>query len=397
MNISKKTKIVISSIVGAIAVIGLVVAGIIFIPQWTKPPTTEKVIKDSIVGEQILGITDVNGQPAASIVIAPPTQDWWWTLSTYTVNPVAYGLDFGKYGKGSKYIAYTLSPGGDFQSYGYLGLPTTFIVYNSDKEAQAAADLLVADAISHQLVGDMIFFVPAGAFSDVNYALNQYEEATSETELELDGKAMMFMQFKSIKDFIDLSSQSDLYKETFDTFSGMVGLTEESAWSGTSEDGLHWEGQFDEVEVDGINSPTDINNYINSRIYLLDELTNEWVLVPETLEEGQEVGGIMEAGQSEIFAKEQINIRSNTEVASAATPAGKNIVDPLPEEEGIYQINFTDFNGFLSSMLGPDSLSSYTTFQSVSITIQDDGTSTIDVTLDEDILSGTDEADSEEE
>lgn len=397
MNITKKTRTVIVSIVGAITVLALVVAGIIFIPQWMKEPTTEDIIKDSAVGEQILGITDVNGQPAASIVIAPPTEEWWWVLGTYTVNPVAYGLDFNKYNTDSKYISYTLSPGGDYLGYGYLGLPTTFIVYNSDESAKKAADLLVADGVSHQLIGDIIFFVPVGAYSDVNYALNQYEAATSEKELELDGKAMMFMQYKSIKTFVDNSAQSDLYRETFDTLSGMLGLTEDSSWSGTSEDGLHWEGEFSGVDVEALNSPTDIQNYLSTRVYMLDENTQEWVLVPlEEMEPQQEIGGIMENDQALMFSSGELNIRSNTEVAGPKTESGNDIIKPLPESEGAYQINFTNFNAFLATIIGPDALTGYTTFASVSITIQEDGTSTMDVTLDESILTGEGDESTEE-
>lgn len=382
---SKSKKIAIASGLGAIA-IALVVGLIVLLMNtvW-KSPTQAEIINDSAPGQAINSLTTVNGEPAAAVVVAPPTAEWWWVLGTYSPNPVAYGLDFNKYTTGSKYIAYSLSPGADFKSYGMLGLPTTFIIYNDMDASNAAASVLQDDGVPHQLVENVIFFVPEGAYSDVNYALNQYKMAESSNDLDLNNKAMMFMGFKSFKTFMNASIEDDLSKETFSTLSALMGVTEDTYWSGVSADGYNWRGSFSNfVDPSELASPRDVQQYAENRRYIIKPDGSK-VLPSETGEES----GVIDPGTSTLFSSGVMEIRSNTEVAGPKENGGasdgstdaKYIAQPLPESEGAYQININDVNRWISTMLGSSGSMGYTTFKSLSITVQKDGSSTLNITL----------------
>lgn len=380
----KRKKIVLWGTVGFV-VASLLTVLVVWLLNVSKPTTVADEIRNSAPGQAVMSLTDVNGEPAATVIIAPPTVEWWWTLGLYSPNPVAYTLDFSKYSEGSKYIAYSLSPGADFKSYGMLGLPTSFIIYNDAAAASKIAEILTADGVSHQLIENVIFFVPEGAFSDVNYALNQYKMATENDTLELNGKAKMFMEYNSFKIFMDNAAVNDVDKETFDTLASLMGITANTYWSGESEDGLHWVGQFTGLEKSSLNSPQAIQTYIENRRYIVQP---DGTLVSPG--EGVSETGVIDSGQSTLFSSGIMDIRSNTEVAAARVdtssddgePTGpKYSVEPLPASEGIYQININKVNDWIGAMLGTENVLSLTTFEKISITIQEDGSSTVDITL----------------
>lgn len=390
---TKKTKVWVTTAIAAVVTL-LVVAGIIFIPKLFQPPIVSDKITSSVVGKNVTGLTSVNGEPASTVIIAPPTEDWWWILGVYSPNPVAYTLDFNTYKNGSKYIAYTTSPGGGFEAYGYLGLPTTFIIYESEDKAKANADLLMQNGVSHQLIGDTIFFVPEGAYSDVNYALNQYSAATEGEELDLDGKAMMSLQYSSLKTFMT-KGMKPLDAETFDTLAGLLGVTTETSWSGTSSDGFNWEGGFQGLETSSVNTPTDVQAYLDSRSYFLD---NEGNLKPSSEATDDNQSGIFYPGQSRIIGESQLVLQSNDDSTTHMDAEGNTEKAPLlKDEEGVYRITIADVNGLLASLLGDGVNYSYTTFESISVTIKKDGSSTINIVPDQALLDGTTEESADEE
>ncbi len=393
---SKRLKITLFVSIGIVTVIGLVLAGIFLLPNLFKKETVADQINKSTVGQNINNLTTVNGENASTVIIAPPTADWWWTLGVYSPNPTAYTLDFNKYSEGSKYIAYTVSPGANFEAYGYLGLPTTFIIYENDNAAKIQADKLTVDGISHQLVGNVIFFVPDGAFSDVNYALNQYNNATDGEDLELNGSALMYLEYKSLKTFMYQNMSNDMDKETFDTLAGLLGVTEDTYWSGTSKDGFTWEGQFSGFDTSSINSPEDIQSYLDSRFYFMDSEGN---LRPGSEATENNQSGIAYPGQSRISGAGQLVFQSNDSTSVVLDENGEKVDIPvLPASEGVYRITVDDVNGLIGSLLGDEVTYGYTTFGSMSLTIKGDGSGVLVIVPDEKILSsGSDDSTSPEE
>lgn len=273
-------------------------------------------------------------------------------------------------------------------------MPTTFIIYESEDKAKANADLLMQNGVSHQLIGDTIFFVPEGAYSDVNYALNQYSAATEGEELDLDGKAMMSLQYSSLKTFMT-KGMKPLDAETFDTLAGLLGVTTDTSWSGTSSDGFNWEGGFQGLETSSVNTPTDIQAYLDSRSYFLD---NEGNLKPSSEATDDNQSGIFYPGQSRIIGESQLILQSNDDSTTHMDEEGNTEKAPLlKEEDGVYRITIADVNGLLASLLGDGVNYSYTTFESISITIKEDGSSTINIVPDQALLDGTTEESVDEE
>lgn len=384
-HMSKKTKVWVTTAVLAVVTL-LVVAGVVFLPGLLKPATVADKISNSTVGKNVTNIVTVNGEPAASVIVAPATADWWWILGVYTPNPVVYTLDFDTYKDGSKYIAYTTSPGSGFESFGYIGLPTTFIVYETEEKATQNANLLTTNGVAHEQVGNTIFFVPEGAYSDVNYALNQYNNAVGE-DLELNGEALMSLQYSSLKTFMT-KNMKPLDAETFDTLAGLLGITENTTWSGSSKDGFNWEGSFQGLDIQSVNKPSDVQAYLDGRSYFLD---GEGNLVPlgEATDENQ--SGIIYPGQGRIFGDGSLILQSNDDATTTMNEEGNTEKAPLLDpKDGVYRITIADVNSFISSLLGDGVQYSYTTLESITITVKSDASSTINIVPDQSLLDGSD-------
>lgn len=392
---STKTKKRVYIAAGSIVLVGIIVGVIFFILNLNKPtPTMEDMLGETDLGSNINSLVTVAGEPASTVLIAPSNEKWWYTLTAYTPNPVVYGLDYDRYSKGSEYLAYTLSPGAGFESYGSIGLPTTFIVYEDDKKALTAASLLEADGIAHQLIANMVFFVPEGAQSDVNYALNQFTVAEGKEEFALgDDEAQLFFGYGALKQlFTKNIEEKDAV--AFDTLAGMMGITTDTYWSGSSNDGFTWDGFFTGLDVKNISSPTDISTYMSSLWYVKDE-NGEYVLGDEFASEhpldpdskggdlpGQ--SGLIDTAQATIMATGALAVRSNDD--TGGTDANGDKLPVLPASEGVFQAVFGDVNSFLGLMHSDDAIYPYTTFDTMTFTVKADGSSNVKLALSKNIL-----------
>lgn len=381
---TKRKTIVLLSIILAVVLAGVGVL-LFFLNMAPKQGETERQIKESSIGQEIIDITNLNDSPAASLVIAPSTSDWWSILSLYTQNDTVYTLDYAKYAKNSSYIAYTLSTGANWQGYGYLGLPTTFIIYNTPEDAANAKALLDADGVSHQLVGNMIFFVPEGAASDVDYALDQYKTVEGET-LNLNGKAMMFMTYPSLEAVLTQGTPP-VTLQTFRLLAASLGVSPETTWSGTSSDGLNWVGSFSgKFDTNSLASPTDIENALGSRYYYLQE-DGTYATADKATDKS-----VLVTGQAALFSTGALIIRNN-EVGTQfqeTTDDNQTVTvqaQPLPADEGIYQVVLKPDEVISAFLTNGQETNEYTTFSQAVVTVQKDGSSTLRLVLKDKILN----------
>jgi hypothetical protein len=363
-------------IIIAIAVVAVLVAVITFFAvKNNQPETIEDKISKSTVGTDISEVTTVNGEPAASIVVAPPSQKWWDTLLGYSTNPTLKDLNFDDYDENADYVAFTMSPGNNFQSQGVLGLPTTFIVYENEDSATKVADFINSrGGLGFQQVGNMILFIQDGAYSDVNYAVDQFDntkDRTDNADLELNDTAFMAFNFKSFTSLY-AAGLNDNDSETVDTTLALLGMTNQTVWSGTSKDGLTWDGTFSNTDFKQPNTPTSIRDYLSGRSYYLD-VDGSVKLTSEATDTNQT--GVQYPAQSILISSGGMSVRSNEEavgVDAEGTP-----IKALPASEGLYQVS-VDLNRWLTVMRSGDVVYSYTGFQTLTATVKDaTGKSTI--------------------
>lgn len=363
-------------IIIAIAVVAVLVAVITFFAvKNSQPETVEDKISKSTVGTDISEVTTVNGEPAASIVVAPPSQKWWDTLLGYSTNPTLKDLNFDDYDEGADYVAFTMSPGNNFQSQGVLGLPTTFIVYENEDAATKIADFINSKGgLGFQQVGNMILFIQDGAYSDVNYAVDQFDntkDRTDNADLELNDTAFMAFNFKSFTSLY-AAGLNDNDSETVDTTLALLGMTNQTVWSGTSKDGLTWDGTFSNTDFKQPNTPTSIRDYLSGRSYYLD-VDGSVKLTSEATDTNQT--GVQYPAQSILISSGGMSVRSNKEAVGVDAEGAP--IKALPASEGLYQVS-VDLNRWLTVMRSGDVVYSYTGFQTLTATVKDaTGKSTI--------------------
>lgn len=361
----KKLTLIIGVAIGLVVVL---VAGFLTF-MLLKPSTTQQNV-NSKTFEMVTGAVTVDKVKPASIVLTPATQEWWNKLTNFTSNIEIAKVDFNSLKDGAVYNAFTVSKGKKFKNYSSFGLPTTFIVYSDVKKAEAASAKVDA-TIDHVQAGNMLLFLPAGAFSDVDYALTQYKDATKVTgsDLNLNGKAMWQISVKEFNSiYLQGRKQEDI--QTYNQFLSKIGVTENTGWVGYSKDGLSWDGNVVNGNLGAAVSLKDLNAFLSQQVAYLK--TDGTLAYGQNVPPENEQSGIIYPRQS-ILSNCCMIISNNSETIGELLPDNskdKITGKPLTKTEGIYQVQAYS-NKFLALMMGDTTAYPVWGFDKVTFTLQD--------------------------
>lgn len=334
-----------------------------------KPSETQQNVSSKTF-EMVTGAVTVNKVKPASIVVTPATQDWWNKLANFTSNSEIAKVDYNALKDGAVYNAFTTSKGKKFKGYSSFGLPTTFIVYSDAKKAEAA-NAKVDASIDHVLAGNMLLFLPTGAFSDVDYALAQYKDAVklNASDLNLDNQAMWQINVKEFNS-IYLQGRKKEDVKTYNEFLTKIGVNEDTGWVGYSKDGLSWDGNVVNGSLASAVSLRDLNAFLSAQIAYLKtdgSLTYGQDVPPEN-----EQSGIVYPRQSMLTNCCMI-VSNNSETIGELLPdnsSDKITGKPLAKSEGVYQVQIYS-NKFLALMMGDTTAYPVWGFDKVTFTVKD--------------------------
>lgn len=235
----------------------LVIAGLI-IGLSIKTTVDNKVTPTSFISD----ITTVEDYKPGSVVIAPATKQWWQNLVIFTPVQNLSALDFDAIDEGAKYIAFTTSKGKQFTNYSAIGTPTTFVIYETEEQAKKALEYVQPyyPSISDK---NVLLFAPHGAYADVDYALTQFEKTKTKNstnpmeDIDFNGEAVWTFYFKDYFNIL-MADASDVNKKFMLDTLAKLGFSEETVWTGTSKDGLKWEGQFTSFNSGNVKTPIEV-------------------------------------------------------------------------------------------------------------------------------------------
>lgn len=252
----KKEKITILSVLSGM----LIVVFILVIGFSVKNSLDNKVTPQSYLED----ITTIDNVQPGSLALAPATAEWWHSLLIFTPNRSLDALDFNTISKGAKYVAFTTSKGSTFGAVDAIGTPSSFIIYNTEADAQAAWEIVKPyyPSITDK---NVLLFAANGAYADIDYALIQFEKTKSKNstnkmeDINLHGKALWTL---SVEDYTNIlmKDSTKLDKDFMTETLTSLGFTKNTVWSGTSNDGLVWEGSFSNFDGNAVKTPTELSN-----------------------------------------------------------------------------------------------------------------------------------------
>lgn len=251
----KKEKVTIFGILAGF----LIVAFVILLGFNIKTTLENKVTPQSYLED----ITTVDNTQPGSLAIAPATPEWWHSLLIFTPNRSLDALDFATISKGAKYVAFTTSKGASFGAVDAIGTPSTFVIYDTEAEAQAAWEI-VKPTYPSITDKNVLLFAANGAYADIDYALTQFEKTKSKNstnkmeDINLQGRASWTL---SIEDYTNIlmKDSTQLNKEFMTDTLTSLGFTKDTVWSGTSTDGLVWTGAFSNFDSAAVKTPTELS------------------------------------------------------------------------------------------------------------------------------------------
>ena len=231
--------------------------------------------------DAISAMLTIDGVKPASIMVAPATDTWWNALLTASPNQSLDSVKFSDISSGAQYVATSMSKGKQYVNASSVGVPTTFVIYNTPAEAEAAYQKIIlanmptnAEVIDSStklyptVSGNFLLFIPEGSFSDVDYALNAYKTVAGDNAKM---KTLSNKQATWTLDFEDFATilNGDSSKESKKVYTDLVsqlGIGKDTTWSGTSTDGLTWEGSFQNYQAANVSTPAEIATFLNSLI-----------------------------------------------------------------------------------------------------------------------------------
>ena len=375
---SKKKTIILSAVALVLLAIIAIIAFIL-----STPKTIENRLYESDTFTLVEGATTVDEVAPSTIIIAPSTQEWWANLLSYSSSSTLSEFDYSLVEKNSVYISYTNSKGGQYESFDSVGMSTTIIIYKTAADA-IAAGAAVGNAYPYEVRSNMLLLIPQGAYSDIDYALEQYNKSKfniNNTDLELDNKAMMQINFDDFADSYT-KDMSDIDITTFTETMKMFGIEKgnESGWSGTSSDGMNWNGKFVNVDTSKISKPSEVIKYLSQQI-AIEKTDGTYVFGTESTIQEDEQTGVYELRQSVLV--NYMAISTTDETAGSLYSAESQTPEPstkLKTDEGLLKVEF-NVNPWLAFMKSEITSYPVTGFDTATILVTDtDGSSTISFT-----------------
>lgn len=228
-------------------VVGLV-AGLISWNLHNRTPQPQEALKSSTTYEMVSTVlAQETAQEPASIMLAPATEDWWKFIAEKNMNLQVRDLDFNNLSRKAVYLAYTISSGEKFTGHLMMGLPTTFVVYETTDDAVAVSEQLNANGISNFVRGNMLLLLSPGVHTDVDYSLDQFirsEQVITAEDVNLGDQAVLMMNFSEFQNIYPQNWDEDDRAVFQKAFATMGVQPEGSGWTGTSTDGKTWQGNL---------------------------------------------------------------------------------------------------------------------------------------------------------
>lgn len=371
---TKKQKIVF--IATSIIVILAVLTSILIISTFSKAPT-----ENNLTSKTYTAVTDavtIGKTPPSSVIIAPANKEWWAKLQAFSYEKKLSDLEFSTISKNASSIAYTISSGAQYKDVNALGIPTMFVVYK-DSESAAAAGRIVGVNYSHFVRGNLLLFIPTGAYTDVDYSLTQYDKAKEtidSDDLTLNNKAMWQINVSEFNKILSRDKKEDVDITTYAETLKKMGITKDTGWVGYSSDGLNWNGKVTGLDSSAAESPSKIEAYLASQIgYLKNDGTTVYGKAPSPSEQS----GIIINRQNRVLTCCMIISDNEETVGSLLDSSTSKFIKGkiLSKDEGIFQVQAYS-NTWFALMIGQDTAHPVSGFDKVTFTIKDTaGNSTI--------------------
>jgi hypothetical protein len=363
------------AIISTVVIIAIV-ATCLIVSFFAKSPTEENF--ESKTYTAVTDAVTVNGTPPSSTILAPATKEWWGNLLKFSSDTTLDGLDFDTIKDNASYVSYTVSSGTQYKSVDAIGVPTMFVVYK-DSEAARKAGITAGSEYSHFVRGNLLLFIPHGAFTDLDYSLTQYDKAKEtidSNDLNLDNQAMWQINVSEFNKIISENKKEDVDVETYAKTLEKMGITKDTEWVGYSTDGLNWEGTVSGLDNSKVETPKQIEAFLANQMgYLKTDGTTVYGEAPAEKEQS----GILVPRQSRILGCCMV-ISNNDESAGVLLNLATNEStsgEALPKKEGIFQIEAYS-NTWFALMLGQDTAYPVSKFDKVTFTVKDTrGNSTI--------------------
>lgn len=349
------------------AILGVVVLAITLVLIFLQPSGTASKLESSTF-KNITNAVTVSEDPPASIVVAPATDKWWGNLLAFSVNPLS-DVNFNEIDDKAIYVAYTLSSGKEFQSYQAIGLPTHFIVYEDNASAVRASQKIGTD-YDHVVADNMLLFVPMGAYSDVDYALEQFDKISSTSEasdLNLQDEAMWQInigQFNKI--YLEGKKEEDV--KTVKEFIALMGLTDKSSWVGYSGDGLNWDGKLSNTSIAEVPSAESVEKFLMSQQFFINP---DGTLITDENSDKLEAGASGIPRQSLVLSCCLIVSDNKTTIGNLTSSSDGALIEskPLKEKEGLLKIEILS-NQWLSLMVNNTNVYPVSQFDKVDVVLK---------------------------
>jgi hypothetical protein len=366
-----KNKIIFFGGIATLVIVALIVT--LLAVHKSQPTALEKVDKSQTYSQVEKAVTVSNIKPG-SVVVAPADEKWWKTLLEFSSNNDLANVDFNKVSKGATYVAYSNSNGIQYAATDTLGLSTTFVAYDTEKAATEAYKAIM-DTTPVVAKGNLLLFVPQGAFSDIDYSLKTNKDKIKITldtsDIDLNGQAVWRIDFDDFsKTYTQNKEALDI--EVYNTTLKMLGITKGTEWMGYSKDGLNWSGKFYTKDNEHkFSSPNKIITYLNNQIAFLKQDGSYAYGMNNAIPEDEQTGVILPR-QSIVTSYMRISDNKSSAGGILNKESGKVVKgEALPKNEGIYQVEIEP-NSWLSFMMNADTSSQYTKFSKMTLTMTDD-------------------------
>lgn len=359
---------------GGIAALVVIVLVITLVSVTNKQPTALEKVEKSETYSQVKNAVTVSNIKPGSVVVAPANEKWWNSLLEFSNNADLKKIDFEKISKDATYVAYSNSNGIQYAATDTLGLSTTFVAYTTEKAAAGAYKALM-NTTPVAVKGNLLLFIPEGAFSDIDYSLKANKDKIKikldTSDIDLNGQAVWRIDFD---DFAKTYTQDKeaLDIEVYNNTLKMLGVTKGTEWLGYSKDGLNWSGKFYTQDNEyKLSSPNKVITYLNNQIAFLKQDGSYAYGMNNAIPEDEQTGVILPR-QSIVTSYMRISDNKSSSGGILDKESGKVIKGKaLPKSEGIYQVEIEP-NSWLSFMMNADTSSDYTKFSKMTLTITDE-------------------------
>lgn len=322
-------------------------------------------------------------QEPASMLVAPPTEKWWKYLSEGNMNTQVAEVPFEAIATKASYFAYTISPGAGYENHLSIGLPTTFIVYETNADAVAVGNGLSKNGVSSFVRGNLVLLLPPGAHTDVDYSLSQFirsGQTITQKDINLGDQALLSINFSEFQKVYPQNWEEN-EKEIFQQAFALAGVQPEgSGWVGTSTDGKIWKGNlFGFVPTpELVTNPGALHDFLGKQVeYTLDDGTKT------TESPVDDFSGVIDFRQG--AAADYLNVATQDSARAGIFDTETSTlmeVKPLKERGSNDRLEVTvDVNEWLGNMEGMNSSVNLLPVERVVFTLHDmSGASTIQFT-----------------